>query len=166
MKLTVFRFVLILLAGIALGSILTNTLKYFRLQKALSDASGIDKVLGAFQKIEADSSTVKFRLVFHNNPLEFNNMNTMWVALNQVLVYEGSYSDQCEVMVPKRFLGKGMRPYLLIKSGDKLFDGWKKEPVCFILNTEPGQINVLNVYFTAEFTAPGNYIMFSGWLGQ
>lgn len=90
----------------------------------------------------------------------------MWVALNHVLIYEGPYSDECDALVPESFIDKGMRPYLLIKKGDKLFDGWKKERICFFLHREPVAINTLNVYFRPEFTAPGNFIMFSGELAQ
>jgi hypothetical protein len=166
MKLTAFRFVLIIVAGIALGGIMTNWEEYFQRRKALTDASGVEKIVNSFHRVSADSSTVKFRLLFRNNPLEFDDTYTMWVALNHVLIYEGPYSDRCEVVVPESFINKGMRPYLLIKKGNKVFDGWKKERICFFLNTEPVAVNFLNVYFSPEFTAPGNYIMFSGVLAQ
>jgi hypothetical protein len=166
MRLKAFKFVLILLAGIALGIIWTRVSEYHQLQKAFTDLPQFEKIVGSFGEMKADSSTVKFRLSFYNNPLEFDSTNRMWVALNHVLVYEGPYSDKVEVLVPKNLIGKGVRPYLLIKRGDKLFDGWKKERMCFYLNPGPGQINYLNVIFFPELTAPGNYKMFSGWLGQ
>jgi hypothetical protein len=154
--------VLILLAGIALGIISTHVSKSRQLQKALSDVPAGEKAMASFHKIEADSSVVKFRLIFRNNPFKFDGTNKMWVAIDHVLVYEGPYSGECEVLVPKDLIGKGVRPYLLIKRGDKIFDGWKKERICFFLNAEPCQINYLNVFFFPQFTGPGNYVMFTG----
>jgi hypothetical protein len=170
MKKLIILVVIALVIGISIGWMLTPTFYYCQSQIKLNNASvqEVDLITSRFHKIPNDSIDVDFEIIFYNNPYSFDSTSLVSLAFNDTLIYRGNFNEELKVAVPRNFLNRGIRPYLLIEKDGKLFDGWKKEPRCFTLNylRSERSLNRLNVIFFPSKTAPGNYIMFSGWVQQ
>jgi hypothetical protein len=169
MKKNILWFFVVLVTGVFIGTIILDSFQNYKLHKSLlkADEYSVQNIQNSFIELNEGLAVSQFELIFHNNPFDFDSTSLMKITLNDTLVFEGMYSNEVKIFVPNSLLGKGVRPFLFIQKDGLVFDGWKKEPICFVLKKdEAAHINRLNVVFFPDRTSPSNYIMFPGWVLQ